>query len=117
MMLLAEIGMQLKVYSDAEFLLESCVELYPDNERAALAYQNVLSKLGKFPEAVNVARQRLSKSPDSFVIKTSLAHALVGLGQLDEAIDIYHGVLEQTPDRPKVWVSLGHALKAYCRCG
>jgi len=112
MMLLAEIGMQLKVYSDAEFLLESCVELYPDNERAALAYQNVLSKLGKFPEAVNVARQRLSRSPDSFVIKTSLAHALVGVGQLDEAIDIYHGILEQTPDRPKVWVSLGHALKA-----
>ncbi len=112
MMLLAEIGMQLKVYSDAEFLLESCVELYPENERAALAYQNVLSKLGKFPDAVNVARQRLLKSPDSFAIKTSLAHALVGVGNLDEALEIYYGVLEQTPDRPKVWVALGHALKA-----
>mgnify|MGYP000002805098 FL=1 len=112
MMLLAEIGMQLKVYSDAEFLLESCVELYPDNEKAALAYQNVLSKLGKFPEAVQVARQRLEHNPTSFSIKTSLAHALVGVGQLDEAITVYRDVLAENPDRPKVWVSLGHALKA-----
>ena len=72
----------------------------------------MLSKLGKFPDAVNVARQRLLKSPDSFAIKTSLAHALVGVGHLDEALEIYYGVLEQTPDRPKVWVALGHALKA-----
>ena len=112
MMLLAEIGMQLKVYSDAEFLLESCVELYPDNERAALAYQNVLSKLGKFPDAVKVAKARLALNPESFAIKTSLAHALVGVGQLDEAISLYKEVLSQNADRPKVWVALGHALKA-----
>ena len=112
MMLLAEIGVQLKVYSDAEFLLESCCELYPENERAGAAYQGLLSKLGKFPKAVEVARRRLANAPNNNAIKGSLAHALVGVGQLDEAIDIYHSVLEENPDRPSMWVSLGHALKA-----
>ncbi|GFD69761.1 tetratricopeptide repeat-containing sulfotransferase family protein [Alteromonas sp. KUL106] len=112
MMLLAEIGIQLKVYSDAEFLLESCVTLYPDNDRAAAAYQNLLSKLGKFPDAVSVAKKRLQYAPESFTVKVGLAHALVGVGELEQAIDIYRELLSENEDRPAVWVALGHALKA-----
>lgn len=112
MMLLAEIGIQLKVYSDAEFLLESCVTLYPDNDRAAAAYQNLLSKLGKFPDAVSVAKKRLQYAPENFTVKVGLAHALVGVGELEQAIDIYRELLSENEDRPAVWVALGHALKA-----
>ncbi|TKB04346.1 tetratricopeptide repeat protein [Alteromonas portus] len=112
MMLLAEIGIQLKVYSDAEFLLESCVTLYPENDRAAAAYQNLLSKLGKFPDAAAVAKKRLEYAPDNFTVKVGLAHALVGVGELDEAINVYKSLLSENEDRPAVWVALGHALKA-----
>ena len=112
MMLLAEIGIQLKVYSDAEFLLESCVTLYPENDRAAAAYQNLLSKLGKFPGAAAVAKKRLEYAPDNFTVKVGLAHALVGVGELDEAINVYKSLLSENEDRPAVWVALGHALKA-----
>lgn len=112
MILLAEIGVQLKVYSDAEFLLESCCELYPDNERAAAAYQGLLAKLGKFPSAVHMAKKRLQASPNNSAIKQGLAHALVGVGELDEAIALYDDILENTPDKPPTWVALGHALKA-----
>jgi len=112
MMLLAEIGVQLKVYGDAEFLLESCVALYPDNDRAAAAYQSLLAKLGKFPRAVEVARHRLAQSPDNFTVKVGLAHALVGVGEIDDAITIYNALLEENQDRPAIWVALGHAFKA-----
>ena len=112
MMLLAEIGVQLKVYSDAEFLLESCCELYPDNDRASAAYQSLLSKLGKFPDAAAVAERRLAQTPDSFTVKVGLAHALVGVGDIDKAVAIYRELLEDNKDRPAVWVALGHALKA-----
>lgn len=112
MMLLAEIGVQLKVYSDAEFLLESCSELYPDNDRASAAYQSLLSKLGKFPDAATVAKRRLAQSPNNFSVKVGLAHALVGVGEIDEAIAIYRALLDENADRPAVWVALGHALKA-----
>jgi len=112
MMLLAELGVQTKVYHDAEFLLESCVALYPDNDKAQAAYQSLLAKLGKFPQAANVARARLAKQPDNVTVKVSLAHALVGIGNLDEAIAIYHTLLGEYEDRPALWVALGHALKA-----
>ncbi|WP_421131616.1 sulfotransferase [Alteromonas sp. A079] len=112
MMLLAEIGMQLKVYSDAEFLLESCVTLYPDNDRAAASYQTLLAKLGKFPEAADVARRRLEAAPNDFTVKVGLAHALVGVSALEEAIAIYHELLNENADRPGLWLALGHALKA-----
>ena len=112
MMLLAEIGVQLKAYSDAEFLLESCVTLYPDNDKAAMAYQTLLAKLGKFPQAVKIAEQRLAKAPDSFSVKVGLAHALVGVGDLQRATDIYQRLLNDSSDRPAIWVALGHALKA-----
>jgi predicted Zn-dependent protease len=112
MMLLAEIGVQLKVYSDAEFLLESCIALYPDNDRAAASYQSLLAKLGKFPRAVEVAKQRLSHNPDNFTVRVGLAHALVGVGDLDDAIRIYKDLLKENEDRPAIWVALGHALKA-----
>jgi predicted Zn-dependent protease len=112
MMLLAELGIQLKVYSDAEFLLESCVEMYPDNDRAAAAFQSLLSKLGKFPEAAALAKKRLALSPDNFTVQVSLAHALVGIGSLDEAIHIYQELLSANDDRPALWVALGHAYKA-----
>ncbi|APE05435.1 hypothetical protein BM528_06285 [Alteromonas sp. RW2A1] len=112
MMLLAELGIQLKVYSDAEFLLESCVEMYPENDRAAASFQSLLSKVGKFPEAVELAKKRLAQSPDNFTVQVSLAHALVGVGKLDDAIAIYRELLAKNGDRPGLWVALGHALKA-----
>lgn len=112
MILLAEIGVRLKVYHDAEFLLESCVELYPDNERAAVAYQSLLAKLGKYPQGAEFARQRLKKQPDNTAVQLALANALVGIGELQEAITIYCTLLDDMADRPAVWLSLGHAYKA-----
>lgn len=112
MMLLAEIGMQFKVYHEAEFLLESCVALYPDNVAAVTAYQSVLSKLGKFPQAITLARKRLNKDPQHYQAKVALAHGLVGVGELDEAINIYQALLKENADKPALWVQYGHALKA-----
>ena len=51
MRLLAMIGVQLFVYDDAEFLLESCVELQPDYWLARLDYVNVLHKRQKYETA------------------------------------------------------------------
>ncbi|OFC70063.1 tetratricopeptide repeat-containing sulfotransferase family protein [Alteromonas confluentis] len=112
MMLLAEIGLQLKVYHDAEFLLESCVALYPKNEPALVAYQSLLNKLGKFPVAAKLARKRVADNPDNAQAKITLAFALVGVGELDEALALYQDLLSQNAQRHGLWVQYGHALKA-----
>lgn len=112
MMLLAEIGIRLKVYHDAEFLLESCVELYPEEPRAAQAYQSLLLKLGKFPRALEIIqKQRDTGKPDR-KLELAYASALSGVGELEKAVSVYQKVLSQNEDQPGVWLALGHVYKS-----
>ncbi|MDZ7642931.1 MAG: tetratricopeptide repeat protein [Woeseiaceae bacterium] len=82
MRLLAEIGVRLKVYDDAEFLLESCVEFEPDNLRARIDYLRLLNRKGKFELAREQATILCEKEPDNPVNRLALASALSGLGRL-----------------------------------
>ena len=110
--LLAEIGIQLKVYSEAEFLLESCLELYPEHQGAGMAHLKLLSKMGKFEQAKARADALLQFSPENIPVITARASALVGIGELETAIDTYQTLLANNPDQPGVQLLLGHALKA-----
>ena len=115
MCLLADIGSQLKVFDDAEFLLESCVNLYPENIQAKAGYINILSRLGKFKQCELQAEQFLSTftehSPVTISIQVRLANCYVSLGKLDAGIAIYQDILEAHPDRAGIYVQLGHAYK------
>lgn len=111
MLLLAELGIQLKVYHDAEFLLESCVELYPDNLRAVIAYLGLLAKLGKHQRVVAISDQQLQTYPDNLQILMAKANALLGINRTADAIAIFTALLAQDKDRPGVWLALGHAYK------
>ena len=51
MRLLAEIGIRLNIYDDAEFLLESCVEFAPDHVQARIDYVNILIRKTRFEKA------------------------------------------------------------------
>ncbi len=112
MLLLAELGIRMKVYHDAEFLLESCTALYPDDERGQIAYQGLLLKLGKYPQAVSLARQRLQRNPDNQAALSALAEGLSGTGELTEAVAIYQQLLDANPDKPGLWLALGHLYKS-----
>ncbi|TLX48013.1 hypothetical protein C1E24_04210 [Pseudoalteromonas phenolica] len=118
MCLLAEIGAKLKVFDDAEFLLESCVELYPDNQQALAQYINLLSRLGKFTEAKAQATTFLEKfkqpSEGRYLVQATLAHCLVSLGEVQAGISIYLEILAQQPSRAGIHVRLGDAYKT---CG
>lgn len=112
MRLLADIGVRLRVYDDAEFLLESCIEFEPDNARARADYLKVLNRKGKFGKAYEQAEILVSRYPDSPAFKLSLASALAGLGRYDEAIERYRACLDESPNKAGVHVLMGHAFKA-----
>ncbi|WP_395345182.1 tetratricopeptide repeat-containing sulfotransferase family protein [Ningiella sp. W23] len=112
MLLLAEIGIALKVYSDAEFLLESCLELYPDNTAAGIEYLKLLSKMGRFQAAKDIASQLLIKHDNHLGILSAKASAMVGLGEIDAAIDLYHHALSLSGESAGIYLLLGHAYKA-----
>ncbi len=112
MRLLADIGVRLKVYDDAEFLLESCIEFEPGNARARADYLKVLNRKGKFGKAFEQAGILVNQYPDSPAFRLSLASALAGLGRYDEAIDRYRACLDESSNKAGVHVLLGHAFKA-----
>ena len=115
MRLLAMIGVQLFVYDDAEFLLESCVELQPDYWLARLDYVNVLHKRQKYEKALEQAVILRETYPDNYVFDLTYANQSVAVGNFDEALKIYDHVIAAHPDFSQTYLSRGHALKTVGR--
>ncbi|WP_448211618.1 tetratricopeptide repeat-containing sulfotransferase family protein [Colwellia sp. MEBiC06753] len=115
MCLLAEIGVKLKVFDDAEFLLESCVNLHPENEQAKALYINLLNRLGKFEQAASQAEAFLQKfSPENatqVTVQATLANCYINLDQLELGKAIYLDIIKNSPERAGIYVQLGHAHK------
>ena len=112
MRLLADIGIRLQIYDDAEFLLESCVELEPDNIRARTDYLKILNRKGKFGLAYEQAEILCRLQPGNPAFQLSMAGALTGLGRYEEGVKKYQDLIEKHPDNPATQLLLGHARKA-----
>ncbi len=111
MRLLAEVGSQLRVLDDAEFLLESCVALDPEHVRARSDYLAILNRKGKFAKAYEQAKTLYAGQPSNPVFRLAMANALNGLGRTEEALAIYGDCLTTVPNKAGVHVLIGHARK------
>jgi tetratricopeptide (TPR) repeat protein len=112
MLLLAEIGIKLKLYHEAEFLLESCVEIHPKHEAARAEFVQLLSKLGKFGQAKQQAELLLNEHPNNHQYLAAKASAMVGIGEVAQAISLYQKIIKDRNDLPGIQLLLGHAHKA-----
>ncbi len=112
MCLLAEIGITLKIYDDAEFLLASALELAPEHIYARSQYLNLLLKLGKYKIAEQQALRLLQIQPNNLSFKMAKANALTGLGKIEAAILLFEQVITQDAQVAGYHLQLGHALKA-----
>ena len=113
MRLLAEIATRNKIYEDAEFLLESCVEFEPGNRAAGAQYVHLLLKVQKFGKALEVAEQLLERFPqDAELIRPLYASACAGAGRNDAAIESYRIMMRQQPGNSFYPVLLGHVYKS-----
>jgi tetratricopeptide (TPR) repeat protein len=111
MRFLAQIGLSFNVYDDAEFLLESAVELHPDNVGARFDYVGVLQKRQKFAEALEQARLLRERDGDNPQVDMLYANQSLAVGNFDEALRIYWDRADETPNNPGIHLTLGHALK------
>ena len=111
MCMLAEIGIELKIYDDAEFLLASALELEPTHIHARSLYLNLLIRLGKYKVAAQQVEKLLIAQPDNLSFKIAKASALTGLGEIEQAINLFEQVVVENDQVPGFHLQLGHALK------
>ena len=117
MRLLAEIGIKFNSYDEAEFLLESCLVLEPENTNAHFDFVNLLHKRQKYAQALEQARSLLRKAPDRPQFELLYANQSLAAGEFDEALGIYRRQAEAMPANPTIHLSIGHALKTVGRQG
>lgn len=111
MRLLADIGVKFNSYDEAEFLLESCLVLEPQNTNAHFDYVNVLHKRQRYGEAVEQARALCAKAPGNGQFDLLYANQILAVGEFDAALEIYRQQLARMPHNPTLHLSIGHALK------
>lgn len=117
MRLLADIGSRLGVQEDADFLLESAVELDPDNIQLRLDYIQVLRKRQKFSAALEQAKELMKRDPENPVFQSHFAIESMQAGDYETALDYFERVLSTLPEDAATLTSRGHALKTYGRTG
>lgn len=111
MRLLADIGVRLGVLDDAEFLLESAVELAPDHLQLRIDYLQTLRKRQKFAAALEQAAYLLAEQPSNPQFKSLYAIELMQTGDYPQALQLLDQVLERMPEEPVTLTTRGHALK------
>jgi tetratricopeptide (TPR) repeat protein len=115
MRLLAQIGMKLEIYDDAEFLLESVLVFDPAYDAARYEYVQALLARHKSAKALEEASLLLTHEPENRNYRTVYATACVALGRYDEALTIYRELLIQAPRAAPLHLSIAHALKTIGR--
>ncbi|PCI62903.1 MAG: hypothetical protein COB37_06200 [Kordiimonadales bacterium] len=117
MRLLAVIGIERQVYDEAEFLLESCLELEPTNTRAHLDYVSVLHKRQRFARAHAEAKILTEVFPNNMAYKVLFANECCAVGDYKTALTIYELALQAMPENAGLYLAQGHALKTVGRYG
>jgi len=115
--MLAEVAGRLRRYSDAEELLQRCLELAPSFDAARHNYAVVLNRAAKPAAALPHLERLLAKEPRNPSYLNLKAAILANLGDYDDSIAVYEAVLGSHPRQPKIWMSYGHALKTAGRFG
>lgn len=113
--LLADIGVRVGVYEDAENLLARCLELQPDYHLARLNYANVLSKREKLELALAEINTLLGVEPNKPSLLVLRASILAKMGLFYESLEDYEYLISNCSPRAKIFLSYAHALKAIGR--
>ena len=115
MRLLAKIGEEIGILMDAEFLLETALELSPANRRVRFDYANLLLKMQKFEKAHVQTEALMAADADNHAYRALHANALAGIGDQQGAIDAYNQVINRSPGQNALLVMRGHAEKTIGR--
>jgi tetratricopeptide (TPR) repeat protein len=127
MRLLAEVLTRKNILDEAQFLLETLVELQPQMLPAQLQLFHVLMRRQRFHAAFEVADKLRRKFPsDQHEIKRAYTASAFAIGHIDEAKALYEELASANPNDHLIPISQGHifnatgerdkAIEAFKRC-
>ena len=111
MRLLAKIALELFIFEDAEFLLESCLVFDPTNIKVKHDYITALLRRQKYGLALETAKDLYTTNPEELVAMKLYATTLFRADMYDEAIELYESILAIEPLNTEVMLSMGHLYK------
>ncbi len=115
MRLLANIGIERKVFDDAEILLSAVLEREPGHRLARREHASALAELNRHAEARRELELLLKTEPDNRDLKTLYAYTFAGLGEHERAITLYRDLLQGVPVDAEPHLSIAHAQKTLGR--
>ncbi len=113
--LLAEIGIRVGQFDDAQKLLERCLELAPDFHVARHNYASLLYRRQRLPEALAQVERLLAAEPNNPNFRLLQGTVLVQKGDHVPALAIYEELLADYPNQPAAHMNYGHTLKTVGR--
>jgi tetratricopeptide (TPR) repeat protein len=115
MRVLALIGIERKVFDDAEILLAAALDIAPDYRAARFDYARVLVERHKHALAREQLERLLQLEPANRQYLTLYATACTGLGEHEKAVAMYRQLLQDAPRAADVHLSVAHSLKTLGR--
>ena len=115
--MLAEAGIRLGRYADAESLLARALALMPGFSAARHNLAVTLFRQDRATEAIPHLETLLAEEPRNPNFRNLLAACLATTGEFARAADTYAAVLQEFPRQPKIWLGYGHVLKTAGRSG
>jgi len=115
--LLAEVGVRLGRFDEAEDLLAYCLDLAPDFHLARHSFANLLFRRLRYHEALIEIEKILGAEPNRPMYLLLKAAILAQIGETHAAIEIYDAVSKQYPAEARLHLNRGHALKTVGRQG
>jgi tetratricopeptide (TPR) repeat protein len=97
--------------SDAERLLELCLQIDAAYDGARFTYAEVLFRRQKGAQALAQVERLLAARPDDPAHRNLHAACLALVGDYGRAMEVYEGLLAQFPAHPNIWLNYGHALR------
>lgn len=113
--ILADIGLKVGRYEDAQHLLERCLELAPQFDMARHNYVIVMFRRQNIEGALVELEKLLKKEPENpnyWILKGTI---LVRKGDHGAALEIYERILKDYPDQANAQMNYGHTLKSVGR--
>lgn len=111
MRLLSKIALELYIFEDAEFLLESCLVFDPENIKVKHDYITALLRRQKYGLALETAKDLYSSNPEELVAMKLYATTLFRADMYEESIKLFETVLEIEPRNTDVMLTMGHLYK------